>query len=60
MKQGQFFEAIDPLQRKFLYRYIGEQNTTNGYNIKLLNITMNTEIFVENEWFNQRIIRKAK
>ncbi len=58
MKAGQLFTAKDNLGRIFTYRYEGESPQLNGYNIKLRNLSDNTDTFVEPEWFTQRKITK--
>ena len=57
MKVGQLFTAEDRLGCVFKYRYEGEFPQSNGYNIKLRNLSDSTDTFVEKEWFNQRKIK---
>jgi hypothetical protein len=54
---NQEFTATDRLHRAFKYRYLGTENTPNGYDIKLLNLNDNSFTYVEPEWFNQRSIK---
>jgi hypothetical protein len=56
MKLNQLFKATDKLQRKYMYKYLGIDEQSNGYNIKLFNVSLNELTYIENEWFNQRII----
>lgn len=55
--EGVRFTAEDKLGRKYEYRYEGTEKTSNGYDIHLHNLTNDTETYVENEWFRQRIIK---
>lgn len=54
--EGVRFNAKDKLGNEYQYRYEGIENTQNGYNIHLHNLTNGTETYVEKEWFRQRKI----
>lgn len=55
--EGARFSAEDKLGNKYEYQYEGIEKTSNGYDIHLHNLTIDTETYVEKAWFGQRKIK---
>ena len=56
VKEGQLFKAFHKQLGENTYKYIGIEESENGYPVHLFNLTTNTDTFVEKEWFKQRKI----
>lgn len=57
MLKGQVFKAYHKALGTISYMYCGIDETVNNCcNIRLLNLDDNTDTYVEQEWFNQRMI----
>ncbi|MDO4331783.1 MAG: hypothetical protein Q4C58_03755 [Eubacteriales bacterium] len=56
LNNGQRFAAGDRQGNRYEYRYEGIENTENGFDIHLRNLTTDTETWVERAWFRNRVI----
>ena len=56
LKINETFTAYHRNLGSIKYKYLGQEQTSNNYNIKLLNLNDNSFTYIEPNWFNQRII----
>ena len=59
MKKGQLFTAYHKNLGTINYKYIGAEQTSNGYNIHLVRLDNGSDTYVEPAWFTTRVIKEV-